>query len=125
MAVFFYHIVQSALQRGGPCIPFAAPTDVQLNIYGAPDFAIEILSPSTRKKDMRLKAYKYADAGVREYWLVDPVAKQVLVHDFEHDEMPVVYGFDSRIPVSIFGDDFVIDFAKIYDYISFIYDLEE
>ena len=135
-------------KRGGPCIPFAAPTDVQLNcdnrtmvqpdvfvicdrekvkfrnIYGAPDFAIEILSPSTRKKDMRLKAYKYADAGVREYWLVDPVAKQVLVYDFEHDEMPVIYGFDSRIPVSIFGDDFVIDFAKIYDYISFIYDDE-
>ena len=38
-------------------------------IYGAPDLAVEILSDSTKKKDMYVKLGKYMDAGVREYWL--------------------------------------------------------
>ena len=39
-------------------------------IVGAPDFIVEILSPSTRKKDMFIKLEKYMTAGVREYWIV-------------------------------------------------------
>ena len=136
-------------KRGGNCLPFAAPVDVQLDcdnktmvqpdvlvicdrskvilrcIYGAPDLVVEILSPSTRKKDMRLKAYKYANAGVREYWMIDPASRQVLVYDFEHDAMPKIYTFSESVPVGIFGDDFLIDFSKIYDYISFLYDRNE
>ena len=41
------------------------------NVYGAPDFVVEILSPSTRRKDMTIKKEKYKKAGVREYWMVD------------------------------------------------------
>ena len=51
-------------------------------IYGAPDLAVEILSDSTKKKDMYVKLGKYMEAGVREYWLVDPKGKKVIVYDF-------------------------------------------
>ena len=143
------HMLRNEIEkRNGSCLPFAAPVDVQLDcddrtmvqpdvlvicdrskviqrcIYGAPELIIEILSPSTRKKDMQLKAYKYANAGVREYWLIDPDAKKVLVYDFEHEAMPAVYGFDAQIPVTIFGADFIIDFSKVHEYIAFLYELE-
>ena len=41
-------------------------------VFGAPDFLVEVLSPSTRKKNMYLKLFKYMNAGIREYWIVDP-----------------------------------------------------
>ncbi|MEW6238353.1 MAG: Uma2 family endonuclease [Candidatus Omnitrophota bacterium] len=49
------------------------------NIQGAPDLAIEILSPSSDHKDKVLKKKLYAKYGVKEYWLVDPDAKQIQV----------------------------------------------
>ena len=48
------------------------------HVYGAPDMVIEILSPSTRKKDMGIKTEKnYITARVREYWMVDPDKKKL------------------------------------------------
>jgi len=46
---------------------------------GAPDMVIEILSPSSKSRDMLLKFNKYMQAGVREYWVVDPDAQTVKV----------------------------------------------
>ena len=48
-------------------------------IYGAPDLVVEILSPSTRKKDLTIKKDTYEAQGVREYWIIDPRAKSVSV----------------------------------------------
>ena len=42
-------------------------------IWGAPDFVVEILSPSTSRKDLHEKYALYERSGVREYWTVDPV----------------------------------------------------
>ena len=132
--------------KNGSCLPIISPVDVQLDcddktmvqpdvvivcdrnkvinrcVYGAPDFVLEILSPSTRKKDMIIKLNKYIEAGVREYWMVDPDKKMVLVYDFEHDNYPVIYGFDSRIPVAIWDSDCEIDFQEVYEYIRFLYE---
>ena len=47
------------------------------NIQGAPDLVIEVLSPSTEKRDPEMKAKLYARSGVRELWIVDPVSKTV------------------------------------------------
>jgi Uma2 family endonuclease len=47
---------------------------------GAPDLIIEILSPSTSSKDKLIKFNLYLEAGVREYWVVDPEARLVEVH---------------------------------------------
>lgn len=49
-------------------------------IHGAPDLVIEILSPATAKRDRTVKKETYEKFGVKEYWLVDPVAKNVEVY---------------------------------------------
>lgn len=129
----------------GMCIPVMAPMDVQLDqdnktmvqpdvlvicdrnkfkngrIFGAPDFIVEVLSPSTRKKDLYLKLAKYVNAGVREYWLVDPDKKKVMVYDLENDELVALYSFEDKVPVRIFDNQCIVDFAEIYDYIRFLY----
>jgi Uma2 family endonuclease len=46
----------------------------ELNLQGAPDIVIEILSPGTRSKDLEVKRKIYAAFGVPEYWIVDPEA---------------------------------------------------
>jgi Uma2 family endonuclease len=54
-----------------------------LGCNGAPDLIIEILSPSTSSKDKVRKFNLYLDAGVREYWIVDPDAETVQVYVLE------------------------------------------
>ena len=129
----------------GTCIPIISPIDVQLDcddktmvqpdvvvicdrskiivrcIYGAPDFIVEILSSSTAKKDATIKLRKYKGAGVREYWMVDPDKKKVVVYDWSKSENPTIYGFDSKVPVGIFNEECEIDFAEIYEQIDFLY----
>ena len=46
---------------------------------GAPDLVVEILSPSTSRRDLGIKRERYALFGVREYWIVDPVAMSLEV----------------------------------------------
>lgn len=80
---------------------------------GAPELTVEILSPSTRRKDILVKSLYYEKAGVKEYWIVDPDKKKVLVYYFEEDKMPESYSFDDKIPVHISKGKCVIDFAEI------------
>ena len=47
------------------------------HVEGAPDFVAEILSPSTRKRDLSSKRDAYERFGVREYWIIDPKAKTI------------------------------------------------
>jgi Uma2 family endonuclease len=49
-------------------------------VMGAPDLVIEVLSESTRQLDQTLKLKRYGRFGVREYWLVDPETKTVVIH---------------------------------------------
>ena len=86
-------IANYIMDNGGSCRPFIAPVDVQLDcdnktmvepdvgivcdtskikrfgIYGAPDFLVEVISPSTKKRDYTLKLSKYIEAGGRGYWV--------------------------------------------------------
>ena len=81
---------------------------------GAPDLAVEILSPTTRSKDMLLKLFKYQQAGVREYWIVDPKFNKVTVHYFDTEEYdPKQYSFKDVVPIEISGRQCSIDFKKI------------
>lgn len=54
------------------------------NLQGPPSLAVEVLSPSTRKRDARLKRDLFERTGVREYWLVDPELDTVQV--FRRDD---------------------------------------
>ena len=49
------------------------------NVRGAPDLVVEILSPATAERDRGYKRTLYGKHGVREYWLVDPVAETVAI----------------------------------------------
>ncbi len=48
-------------------------------LTGAPDLAVEVLSPSSHERDLLVKKKLYARYGVKEYWIVDPVAKTIEV----------------------------------------------
>ena len=134
-------LVEQIRSRGDQCMPFVSPVDVQLDcdnktivqpdvlilcdkskytlarIVGAPDFVAEVLSKSTRQKDIFIKTNKYRNAGVREYWMIDPEKKLVMVWHFEKDDYHI-YGFRDQIPVGIYGGELMIDFSVIDEYVS-------
>lgn len=72
--------------------------------HGAPDWIIEVASPGTSRRDYGIKLFKYRSAGVREYWIVNPVNKNVMVYDLEHDEKTNQYHFDDEISSCIYED---------------------
>ena len=69
--------------------------------HGAPDWVIEIVSPSSKPRDYMTKLFKYRTAGVREYWIVDPDKQMVMVYGFEKD-MVEQYDFGEDVPVGIY-----------------------
>lgn len=79
---------------------------------GAPDWIIEIVSASSRQMDYNKKLFKYRTAGVREYWIVDPMKPQVTVYNFEHDTFEE-YSFTDKVKAGIY-EDFEIDFSVIH-----------
>jgi len=69
---------------------------------GAPDLVVEILSPSNTAIEMQRKFRLYQEAGVREYWVVDPENKALTVHCFQEDTISSrIYGSSGTAPVSI------------------------
>lgn len=54
--------------------------DWRRGIFGSPDMVVEVLSYSTRKKDLTIKKFTYEATGVREYWIIDPWAKIIDVY---------------------------------------------
>lgn len=127
---FTYEIERYIQQNDGECEVFPAPFAVFLNdddinyvepdisvicdehkldnagCHGAPDWVIEIVSPSSHKMDYYLKLFKYRTAGVREYWIVDPDKERIFVYRFEQDTVDE-YLFGNDVPVGIYRD-FVI-----------------
>ena len=81
--------------------------------HGAPDWVIEITSPSTTNRDYGVKMEEYQKAGVREYWIVDPYTKEVTVYCLQmKEEAPKKYSFTDCIKVGIY-EDFEVDFGEI------------
>lgn len=136
-------------KKKGKCITITSPIDVQLDcdnrtmvqpdvvivcdrnkfkkgrIFGAPDLVVEVLSNSTKKKDVFIKGNKYWNAGVREYWLVDPNKKVVHVYEYEKEDFQTIYTFEDKVPVGIWNNECEVDFAEIYEYISFLYEEDD
>ena len=78
---------------------------------GAPDWIIEIVSPSSKRMDYMTKLFKYRSAGVREYWIVDPMKDRIIVYNFEADDI-FEYTFADKIKVGIY-EELEIDFSEI------------
>lgn len=79
---------------------------------GAPDWIIEVVSPSSKGRDYVTKLYQYRTAGVREYWIVNPVKQTVHTYFFEGEEEYEQYSFDEEIPVRIW-DNWTINIAAL------------
>ena len=101
-------------------------------VYGVPDLVVEVLSPSTAKKDFGAKKDSYEKHGVKEYWIVNPKDKSIQVYllvegKLQLDYIYQIYSDDDleiledkeraaikyEIPVSIF-DDLIVDVRKIF-----------
>ena len=118
--------------HGKPCKVYPAPFDVRLfyaedesddtvvqpditiicdekkrgkeGCRGAPDFAAEILSPSNTASEMASKFELYRQAGVREYWVLDPESKTLQTHRFEGRQILTrFYRSKDTAPVDIFS----------------------
>lgn len=85
---------------------------------GAPDWIVEIISPSNSSHDYILKLNLYAEAGVREYWIVDPIEQIIFVYHLEKDQFKAAaYTFQNKIKVNIY-DDLYINFADIAELLA-------
>lgn len=126
----------------GTCMPGIAPFAVQLDcddktmvepdvmvvcdpektkgrdVYGAPDFILEVLSPTTRKKDIFTKSEKYRRAGVREYWLLDPMEGTLDIRPYGFPAEPRISDMKEPEPLAIFGGQLRIDFKRILRWIE-------
>ena len=72
---------------------------------GAPDPVIEVLSPSTARYDRLIKFSQYRQAGVREYWIVDPEDRIAEVYRLKDGQYyAAVYGSDAEVPVGVLED---------------------
>ena len=128
------------LLKGKQCKVFFAPFDVRLNAEtfdntvvqpdimvicdrtkldkagckGAPDFVIEILSPSTSSRDRHLKFDLYRKVGVREYWVVEPDENMVSAHILRNgDYITRIYGETATAPISVL-DNCSINLAEVF-----------
>lgn len=120
-----YQIKDYIKKNNGECQVFPAPFAVYLNendknyvepdisvicernkitdngCNGAPDWVIEIVSLSSKAMDYFAKLFKYRTAGVKEYWIVDPVKQRVTVYFFEKESVEE-YPFGDDVPVGIY-----------------------
>jgi len=135
------HGILYNLLKGKPCTVYSAPFDVRLNAdthdntvvqpdilvicdseklddagcKGAPDFIIEILSPSTSGRDRFLKFDLYRQAGVREYWIVEIDAKKVSAHILSNaDYITRIYSETDTAPISVL-ENCMIDLAEVFN----------
>jgi len=83
---------------------------------GAPDMIVEILSPSTLKKDTTEKFTLYEESGVKEYWMVHPKDKAIHVFLLQNDgkyDAGTLYELEGKVPVHLF-DNYLIDLDEIF-----------
>ena len=118
---------------GKPCRPYIAPVDVRLprndeadaaidtvvqpdvlvvcdpgkvdrrGVRGAPDWVLEVLSPSTAAHDQIAKRRTYERAGVREYWLVHPGDRTLTVYVLDNGQYgrPEIYELKDATPIGV------------------------
>jgi len=126
--------------KGKKCEVFVAPFDVRLNVdtaddtvvqpdvsvicdpskidkrgcVGAPDMIVEILSPSSARRDNFVKFKRYLAAGVKEYWIVNPETKTVHVCVLKEGEyVSRVFGDTDSVPVGVL-EDCLINLADVF-----------
>lgn len=72
--------------------------------HGSPDWIIEIVSSSSRKMDYSRKQFLYLEAGVLEYWIVDPIKETILIYRQSEDWVPLFTRFGEKVKSGIYDD---------------------
>ena len=72
--------------------------------HGAPDWVIEIVSPSSKSIDYGRKQALYLLSGVREYWIVDPIRESAVIYRAAEDWIPMFYRFGDSLKAGIYED---------------------
>lgn len=130
----FFSIKSFINANKGKCEPFVSPFDVKLDednvvqpdllvvcdpsqldgkrCNGAPDFVIEVTS-SNYTNDYVEKLALYKNAGIREYWIVDPLYERVMTYFFEKSSSPSIYTFDMPVPVGIYNGKLTIKISEL------------
>ena len=138
----YHQIIGWIHEKKGSCIPFISPMDVQLDmddktmvepdvmivcdpskikrrcIYGAPDFLMEVVSPWSKKRDYVIKQAKYALAGVREYWIIDPDKRILIQYDFEGEGIPTILPLEGEAGLNIYGGECKINLSEMAEWID-------
>jgi Uma2 family endonuclease len=86
-------------------------------IMGAPDFVLEVLSPRTRRKDLHLKCTKYLTAGVREYWILDPDKRKLLIWRGE-ESLPELFELSGKVELLVFDEPMMVDLDMVQQLIN-------
>ncbi|MEY4905129.1 MAG: hypothetical protein RLZZ292_2944 [Bacteroidota bacterium] len=83
---------------------------------GAPDLVVEILSPGNTKKEMKYKYEIYEENGVKEYWVVHPIDKNIVIHALQENGkyQASKYFTDEDILVSVLFPDFSMDLSTVF-----------
>ena len=81
---------------------------------GSPDMIIEIISPFNPSNDYVRKLNLYEQFKIREYWIVNPMKKNILVYTLTDNGygMPDIYTFDDKVKVNIY-ENLYIDFKLL------------
>lgn len=92
------------------------PSKIKTNgIIGAPDFVLEVTSPSTKRQDYTTKLNIYSREGVKEYWIIDPEKKNIVKYYFMSDAMPEIHFFDEDVPVSLYDGKCVVSLKEFVE----------
>ena len=84
---------------------------------GAPDWIVEIISPSTRKRDLETKYELYEESGVREYWVIHPNDQTVNVFVLDESgqyQFKGLYPGEAEVTVHIFPD-LKVDLKAVFE----------
>jgi Uma2 family endonuclease len=83
---------------------------------GSPDLIVEILSPGTLKRDITTKYELYQRHGVKEYWLIYPNDRTLLVYRLDENgtyARPDVFGAEELVPVPLLGE-LIVDMGRVF-----------
>lgn len=84
---------------------------------GAPEWIIEVVSPSSGKMDYELKRRLYAESVVLEYWIINPDKKHITVYNFQKGTEPEEFTFEDAVEAAVIKG-LKIDFKELVSYLQ-------
>ena len=119
--------------NGNTVLMSPRPATEHNGVFGAPDLVVEVLSPSSITRDKGVKKDAYERAGVKEYWIVDPISQSIEVYhlregrlaldhayiifpDWEWERMTEQEKAEAKLSVKVsLYDDLEVDIREVFE----------